>query len=132
MVARTSHIRVLDDIPTCKELYERVRRNSDRHVVVKIDRTATAAEAMPTFQRVVDLFRRGDPTFSGAGANDVLAITMMGVGIVVRRPDGKRATSRNVDITWFPDVPGTTFFANEDVAAYVGDWPEKLCPRSGN
>jgi hypothetical protein len=127
MVARTNYIRVLDDIPAYKELYDHARRKSNRHVIVKIDRTETAAEALPMFQSVVDLFRKGDPTFNGANSNEVLAITMMSVGIVVRRPDGKRATHRNVDIVWFPDVPGTTFFTNEDVVAYLGDWPEILC-----
>lgn len=126
MVARSSYIRVLDDIPTYKELYERAKRNNDRHFIVKIDRTETAAEALPMFQSVVDLFSEGEPEFNGVDANEVLAIAMMSVGIVVRRPDGKRATHRNVDIVWFPDVPGTTFFTNEDVVAYLGDWPEKL------
>lgn len=127
MVARSSYIRVLDDIPTYKELYDHARRNSQRHVIVHIDRTETAAEALPMFQSVVDLFKEGEPTFSGADANEVLAITMMSVGIVVRHEDGKRATNRNVDIVWFPDVPGTTFFTNEDVVAYVGEWPEIVC-----
>ena len=122
MVERICFIRVLDDIPTYKELYERVRRNSRRRAVLKVDRTKTAAEAMPKFQHAVNSFR--------AGA-DVLAITMMSVGIVVRGQDGKRATNRNVDIIWFPDVPTTTFFANEDIVAYAGDWPEILCKAPG-
>jgi hypothetical protein len=126
MVARSSYIRVLD-VPTYKELYERAKCNSQRHVIVKVDRTDTAAEAMPMFQSVVDHFRQGEPDFNGVAANEVLAITMMSVGIVVRRPDGKRATNRNVDIVWFPDVPSTTFFANEDVVAYVGEWPDSMC-----
>jgi hypothetical protein len=123
MVARSSYIRVLDDIPTYKELYQHAKRNSQRHVIVKIDRTETAAEALPMFQSVVDHFRKGEPEFNGVAANEVLAITMMSVGIVVRQEDGKRATNRNVDIVWFPDVPGTTFFTNEDVVAYLGEFP---------
>lgn len=101
--------------------------STHRHVVLNTDRTDTAVEALPTFHRVVDCFCKGDRKViegsDGADVNDVLAITMMSVGIVVRRQDGKRATNRNVDIIWFPDVPTTTFFANEDVVAYAGDFP---------
>lgn len=129
MMANRSSIHVIDDIPSFKEIYQCMRINGRRRVV-KIDRTETAAEAMPTFQRAVHCFCEGGPKvmecFGGADADDVLAITMMSVGIVVRRQDGKRATNRNVDIIWFPHLPRTTFFANEDVVAYVGDWPDIL------
>lgn len=129
MVARSSFIRVLDDVPTYKELYARVRKLSTRHVILKVDRTETAAEALPTLQRAVHSFNEDAETVTAHGADrdDVLAITMLNVGIVVRQPDGKRATNRNVDILWFSDVPGTTFFANEDVVAYLGEWPDVLC-----
>lgn len=78
--------------------------------IVKVDRTDTAREALPSFIQAVEATR---------GAPDVHAVTMMNVGLVVRLADGARATRKNVDLVMFATLPGTIFLTNEDVVSYI-------------